>query len=112
MVINKIVLETLASLEVPVAFQKYSGKDSTYITFHEYLQNGEDFSEDQESQTGHYIQVDVWSKSDYTALVTMVKSRLLAAGFHRLNEADFYESDTALYHKGIKFLYLESKEVD
>ncbi len=108
--INKLVLESLSSIGVPVAFQKYTGTALTYITFHEYLQNGEDFSEDQESQTGHYVQVDVWSKTDYTALVTTIKSMLLSAGFHRLNEADFYEQDTDLYHKGIKFFYLESKE--
>ena len=108
--INKLVLDSLASVGVPVSFQKYTGKDSTYITFHEYLQNGEDFSEDQESHTGHYIQIDIWSKSDYTALVATVKSLALAAGFHRLNEADFYEPDTGLYHKGIKFYYLESQE--
>ena len=108
--INKIVLETLAAVGVPVSFQKYTGKENTYITFHEYLQNGEDFSEDQESHTGHYIQIDIWSKSDYTALVTTVKSLALAAGFHRLNEADFYEPDTGIYHKGLKFYYLESQE--
>jgi len=110
MEINKTVLNALASLDVPVAFQKYSGTESTYITFHEYLQNGEDFSDDQEDQTGHYIQIDIWSKSDYTSLVTTIKTLLLAAGFHRLNEADFYEPDTGIYHKGLKFFYLESKE--
>jgi len=110
MEINKIVLDALAPVGVPVAFQKYSGTENTYITFHEYLQNGEDFSDDQEDQTGHYIQIDIWSKTDYTALVTTVKSLLLATGFHRLNEADFYEPDTGIYHKGLKFFYLESKE--
>jgi len=109
-VTNKLVLDSLASVGVPVAFQRYSGKESTYITFHEYLQNGEEFSEDQESHTGHYIQIDIWSKSDYTALVASIKSLLLIAGFHRLSEADFYEPDTGIYHKGIKFYYLESQE--
>jgi hypothetical protein len=32
-------------------------------------------------------------------------------GFKRLDEADLYEPDTGLYHKGIKFYYLEPKEV-
>jgi hypothetical protein len=109
-VINQLVLSSLSTIGVPVAFQKYPGQERTYITFHEYLQNGEEFSEDQESHTGHYIQIDIWSKTDYTALVASIKSILLAAGFHRLNEADFYEPDTGIYHKGLKFFYLESQE--
>lgn len=109
--INKFILETLKPLKVPVGFQKYSGRDETYITFHEYLQNGEEFEEDEESFTGHYIQIDVWSKSDYSDLAAGIKTLLRAAGFSRLDEADFYEPDTQLYHKGLKFFYLESKEV-
>lgn len=109
--INKLILETLKPLGIPVGFQKYSGQELTYITFHEYLQTGEDFEEDEEAFTGHYVQLDVWSKSDYTTLVANLKIALKAAGFNRLDEADFYEPDTGLYHKGIRFYYLESKEV-
>lgn len=111
MMINKLLLDTLKPLGVPIGFQKYSGQESTYITFHEYSQTGEEFEEDIEAFTGHYVQVDVWSKSDYTALVANLKTALKSAGFHRLDEADFYEPDTGLYHKGLKFYYLESKEV-
>lgn len=109
--LNKLILETLSPLGVPVGFQKYSGQSLTYITFHEYLQTGEKFEDDDEAFTGHYIQVDVWSKSDYTDLVNSIKQVLKTASFKRLDEADFYEPDTGLYHKGIKFYYLEPKEV-
>lgn len=110
--INKLVIDTLKPLGVPVGFQKYSGTDTTYITFHEYLQSGEVFEEDEEAFTGHYVQVDVWSRSDYTTLATNIKTLLIASGFKRLDEADFYEPDMGLYHKGLKFYYLESKEVE
>lgn len=110
--INKLVIDALKPLGVPVGFQKYSGQEQTYITFHEYLQSGEEFVEDMEAFTGHYIQVDVWSKVDYTALVGNVKTLLMPAGFKRLDEADFYEADTGLYHKGLRFFYLESREDD
>lgn len=110
--INKLIIETLKPLGVPVGFQKYSETGTTYITFHEYLQTGEEFEEDAEAFTGHYVQVDIWSKADYTALAGNIKRLLIAVGFKRLNEADFYEPDTGLYHKGLKFHYLESKEVD
>ena len=108
--INKLIMDTLQPLQVPVSFQKYSGQESTYITFHEYLQDGEEYEDDGEAFTGHYIQVDVWSKGDYTALADRIRVLLVTVDFTRLNEADFYESDTGLYHKGMKFYYLESKE--
>lgn len=110
--INKLILDTLKPLGVPVGFQKYSGTESTYITFHEYLQTAEEFEEDEEAFTAHYVQVDIWAKVDYAALAGNIKTLLIATGFKRLDEADFYEPDTGLYHKGLKFYYLESKEVD
>ncbi|MDD4802297.1 MAG: hypothetical protein PHF24_05065 [Syntrophomonas sp.] len=110
--INKLMIELLQPLQVPVSFQKYTGKALTYITFHEYHQTGEEFAEDAEAFTGHYLQVDIWSKTDYTALAIEVKSLLIAAGFKRLDEADLYEPDTGLYHKGLRFFYLEAREVD
>lgn len=110
--INKLLIDTLAPLQIPVSFQKYSGLAPTYISFHEYFQSGEDYEEDAEAFTGHYLQVDIWSTSDYTALVDNVKTLLAGVGFKRLDEMDLYEKDTGLYHKGLRFFYLEPKEVD
>lgn len=111
--INKLIIDTLKPLKVPVSFQKYSGKSKEYITFHEYSVNGEEYEDDIEVMTGHYIQVDIWTKGDYTQLVNTVKELLSNAGFKRLNEQDLYESDTDIYHKGIRFYYLEQKgEID
>ncbi len=109
--INSIIIETLSDIGVPVAFQLYSGEASTYVTFHEYIQSGEAFEDDEERFTGHYIQVDVWSKSDYSVLVTLTKEKLKAAGFNRQDEMDLYEKDTGIYHKGLRFYYLEEQEV-
>ena len=109
---NKLIIDTLKLLGIPVGFQKYSGSDAPFITFHEYIQSGEEFEDDQEMLTGHYIQVDVWSKTDYTELIDNLKSLLSSVGFKRQDEADFYEPDISLYHKGLRFFYLESKEVD
>lgn len=107
---NNLILETLKPLNVPVSFQKYSGKAKEYITFHEYFGTGESYEDDLETLTGHYIQVDVWSKNDYTKLVNDVRQMLILNGFKRLNEIDLYEEDTGIYHKGLKFLYLEERE--
>lgn len=105
--IRKLIIEALKPLNVPVAFQKYSGKEDTYITFHEYFETGEEYEDDVETLTAHYVQVDVWSKNDYEELVKKVKDNLTKMGFKRLNEIDLYEEDTKIYHKGLKFYYLE-----
>lgn len=108
--INALIINTLKPLNIPVGFQKYSGKEDTYITFHEYIASGESFEDDEEIFTGHYIQVDVWSKTSYEVLVKNIKKLLKEKGFKRLNEVDLYEKNTGLYHKGIRFFYLEEKE--
>lgn len=110
--INKLIMDTLKITNIPVAFQKYSGKSETYITFHEYFIEGEDYEDDNESLTAHYVQVDVWSKTDYTDVIKNIKSLLLNVGFRRLNEVDLYEEDTKIYHKGLKFYYLEECDVN
>ena len=107
--INKLIIDALKPLKMPISFQKYSGKAKEYITFNEYSVNGEEYEDDIEAMTGHYIQVDIWTKGDYTQLVSRVKDLLIGYGFKRLNEEDLYENDTEIYHKGIRFYFLEEK---
>lgn len=104
--INNKVIEALKSLNVPVSFQKYNGKESTYITFFNYLEQGEQYADNEEKVTGYYIRIDVWSKNDYTELVENVKNAMKAAGFIRTSAADLFESDTKIYHKAMRFFYL------
>jgi len=105
--INSRIMTALATLGIPVSFQTYKGTITTYATFFEYLAQGESFSEDQEDTTGHYIQLDIWSKGDNSAVVILAKSLMIAAGFSRTNETDLYEADLAVYHKGLRFFYAE-----
>lgn len=108
--IGKLLIDTLTPLNIPISFQRYSGNVETYITFHEYFLGGEEFEDDEEAYTSHYIQIDLWSKSDYTNLVKDIKDLLKVAGFNRLNEIDLYEEETKIYHKGLKFYYLEGSD--
>ena len=107
--IKKLITDSLKPINVPASFQTYSGKAETYITFHEYIATGEEYEEDEESLTAHYVQVDVWSKNDYTEIVKEAKNLLRATGFKRLNEIDLYEEDTKIYHKGLKLYYLDER---
>jgi hypothetical protein len=106
-VINKLIMETLSSVGIPVSFQKYSGNATTYITFLEYLQQSESFADNEETCRGHYVQVDLWSKEDYSLLIGKIISPMLQAGFRKTTQAEIYENDTQTYHKVLRFFYEE-----
>lgn len=105
--INKLVLDALKPLNVPVSFQFYSGTADPYVTFFCYFENGELFADDIQKGTGYYIQVDVWSKGNYSSIVEQIKSAMTQAGFSFVSATDLYESDTKIYHKAMRFYYLE-----
>jgi hypothetical protein len=106
MSLNKLIIDTLKPVGVPVAFQTYSGTATTYITFFEYNQFSALNADDEERQTAHFIQVDIWSKGDYTSIVDQVKQRMKEAGFIRTTETELYEPETKIYHKVLRFSYV------
>ncbi|MCM3761036.1 hypothetical protein M3212_09590 [Alkalihalobacillus oceani] len=107
--INKIIFTALQDVGVPVSFQHYRGQTFPYITFFTYLEKGEQHADDKEKITGYYVQVDIWSKDDYTDLASTVHQKMLAAGFTKRSYYDFYETDVGVYHKAMRFQF--NKEV-
>ena len=104
MSINEKVMAALAGVGVPVRFQHYGGEAETYITFFTYLDRPAGYADDREQGTGNYVQVDVWSKGDYTELVQSVYEKMLAAGFVKQSFYDHYEEELRIYHKAMRFL--------
>jgi len=103
MSINQEVIKALKDIGVPVSFQTYTGAADTYITFFTYLDKPEQHADDKETITGHYVQIDVWSKKDYTELVKTVYKKMLDAGFTKQSFYDLYEDDVKIYHKAMRF---------
>ena len=91
----------------PVEFQSYKGNAKTYITFFSVSEVPENFADDEQTEEGIYIQVDVWSDENYSELVKKVRAEMKKAGFRFRRGADFYEKDTGIYHKALEFYYLE-----
>lgn len=104
MSINGEIITALSGIGVPVQFQHYSGDASTYITFFTYLDKPEQHADDRETITGYYVQIDIWSKADYTELVKQVHERMTSAGFKKQNFYDLYEEDLKIYHKVMRFI--------
>lgn len=110
MSLNSLIIKTLEPLGVIVRFQRLvdtDGNPDTYITFFEFNQTGALYADDQELQTRHSIQVDIWSKVNYTKLVALVKEKLINVGFTRTMETDGFETETDIFHKIIRFNYVQ-----
>lgn len=104
---NKLIIDTLKPLGIPVSFQVYKGTATTYITFFEYNERPGLNADDKELQTNVYYQIDVWSKADYTSLVANAKRLLNEVGFSRINEFEQYEEDTGIYHRIIRIMNIK-----
>lgn len=104
--INALIKSTLTSLNKPLAYLRYGGKETTYITYFCYNEQGETWAENVEIETGYYVQVDVWSKEDPITLADQVKAAMMATGFRRTTGQDLYEDDTQTYHKAQRFVYV------
>lgn len=106
MSLNNLIITTLKPL-APTFFLTYSGSIFPHITFFEFNQQSALNADDSEEMTAHSIQVDIWSLNDYTSLVEQVKNSLQTIGFRRTNETEFYENDTKIYHKVLRFNFVE-----
>jgi hypothetical protein len=94
--------------------QVYIGSETTYITYFLYTEQGEAFAANEEIETGHYWQVDIWRKSTDTgtrllsAVKEQVKTALKAIGFRDFTAQALYESDTKINHIAIRCCYVEN----
>jgi hypothetical protein len=103
--INPIVLTALSGLmyggkTVPVdpIVNKSDPKPDTYITFNNYLDQDEYFSDDEPDGGNTYGTVDIFCKGNYKSLLADVKNRLRTAGFRTSTGPEQYEKDTGYYH--------------
>lgn len=108
MSINKDITSALKNIGVPVSFQVSKSEKYPYITFFTYLDRGTLHSDDEEKITGYLIQIDIWSKTDYTDIEEKVHKAMTNSGFIKQRYYDLYEKDTKVYHKVMRFL----KEVE
>ena len=81
--------------------------NDTHITFCELSDRSNNISDDEEEDIAHTIQVDIWSKKDELKLKKEVKKLMLNNDFGYIDGADFFEIETKIYHKSLRFSYLE-----
>lgn len=105
--LTEFIPEILAPLGVETWFQKVpagTNPPSQYLTFIEYNAEPGLEAADQEITSGRLIQLNVWSKTNYFQLVTLVRELLEENGFDRTAEYDspYTDGDTH-YNKVLRF---------
>lgn len=108
--IVKLVFESLKSLNIPAIEGWYDKElNKTHITFFEYLEIPEGYLEDEEASISHNIQLDIWTTNSKEGLVlkNKVKKLLKQNGFYMEDSKDQFEEDTGIYHKAMRFNYIE-----
>lgn len=93
-----------------VYFLKATSAVAPYVVYAFIDEWGAEFAENKEQATSYSIQVDIFSKGDYTALEEKILEIMTANDFHRTSGFDFYEPDTGLYHKVFRFNYTKMEE--
>lgn len=81
--------------------------NDTHITFCELSDRSNNISDDEEEDIVHTIQVDIWSLKDEWKLKKEVKKLMVLNDFGYIDGQDFIEPDTKIYHKALRFSYLE-----
>lgn len=108
---NKLIMDTLRPLGVPVSFMNYNNTASTYIVFLEYHQASFFNGDDTEQYTKHFYQVDIFSSGNYLQLVKDVKKAMKEAGFGRMFESETYDDEMRKFRKILRFSYVSKSEV-
>lgn len=106
--LNKMI-DILNPLGVDAEFEDYTGSDDTYIRFF-FMPEVQFDGDDGEVYITHYVQVDVFSKWDFTQLVKDVQQALRDAGLKRNFVDEQYEKDTKLHHKILRYYFITQEE--
>lgn len=81
-----------------------------YIIYSIYDTRDKNFGSNKAINRKFSIQVDVFSKEDFIALSNIIEEVLTEKGYTFKNCFDMFEKDTKLFHRAMRFTYLEYKK--
>ncbi|MDP4146118.1 MAG: hypothetical protein Q8936_16780 [Bacillota bacterium] len=90
----------------------YNSKLNTHVTFILLYDRATEYSDDEETGAVNTVQIDVWSKDDYEAMQKKndIKKLMKDTDFGYIDGRDFYEDDTKIYHKALRYQILDSED--
>lgn len=108
MVVSDRLLKSLSELKYPVARLVYKGSADTYFTFQKKLELPTNHADDGSADSLHVFRVNLFTKNNYTELLSKTKDLLKQVGFNIESvDAEFYENETGFYHASITINYME-----
>jgi len=115
---NALIEQALANFivdgkEIPVSFLFYEGHDDAYIVYMQQDMNNSLTGDDDLIGYVSYYDFDVYSKGNYTNIISMLKLKLKEVGFvwqPSRSSIDMYETDTGYYHKTLNFAIFKNAE--
>lgn len=99
---------TVNGVSIPVSLLFYEGHGEPYVIYMQYDKDNSYSSEDEISGYVTYYDFEVYSKSNYLAIIEQIKTILKGAGWTwqpRRDSPDFFDKDTGYFHKTICFAY-------
>ena len=93
-------------VKIPVAFLRYNGKSTTYVTYQQVFSNDPFSGDDELLDYMDFYDFDIYSKGNYIPIVEAIKTTLKGNGFRwqpTNSSGDMYEDDTGYYHKTLCF---------
>lgn len=81
--------------------------NDTHITFCVLNDNTNNSSDDEEEEILYTVQIDIWSKNDEWKLKREVKRLMIKNEFGYVDGQDFFEIDTKIHHKALRFKFVE-----
>ena len=91
-------------ISVPVAHMRYKGESRTFVTWVITNDRCELYADDEPIASVVSVDVDVFSDSNYTKLITEIKKLMKNNDWLWVEDSmPMYEEDTMLYHKTISF---------
>lgn len=73
------------------------------ITFFELDNVDSEWADDEPYASDVFVQIDVWSKGSTSAIAGEVDRLMKSAEWRRTAAPDFYEEDTKVYHKAMRY---------
>ncbi|MCL6443926.1 MAG: hypothetical protein K6T83_10800 [Alicyclobacillus sp.] len=73
------------------------------ITIYTLSNTDADYADDAALSSVLEVQIDVWSKTDYTSIVDAVDDAMSVAGWYRTYVTDMYEQETNTFQKVLRY---------
>lgn len=101
--IGNVALLTLLGGERIYQLAAPDAEEFPRITFFELDNTDSEFADDQAYASDVRVQIDVWHKGSTSAISGEVDKTMKQQGWSRTSAPDYYESDTKVYHKALRY---------